>query len=106
MHTIVSTSSIGVAMPESTLRRSLAAGAALVAMAGAALYSLSPATAWLAVVVAVVIAWAARGLPPTERRWVIGILGVSSSTSSRSRCGGFRRSGITLRFGPSGPHSG
>jgi hypothetical protein len=76
--TPVSTASIDGTMPESLSRPSLAVEATLAAVVGAVLYSLSPATAWLAIVVAVVIGWAARGLPSAERRWVIGILAISA----------------------------
>ena len=62
---------------DTTLSRPLVIEGTAVALLLGLLYSLSPTTAWMAIAFAVIIRWAAYGLPRSERRWVIGILAVS-----------------------------
>jgi hypothetical protein len=53
--------------------------ATLVAVFAGVLYGLSPASAWMALAFALVVGWAARGLPAAERRRVVALLLVSGA---------------------------
>lgn len=59
-------------IPARTLLVATAAGA----MIGVS-YAMSPMTVWFALACVGLAAWAGRGLPPRERRWVLGTLGVA-----------------------------
>ncbi|HJO39489.1 MAG TPA: hypothetical protein QF650_12920 [Vicinamibacterales bacterium] len=41
------------------------------------MYTISPASVWLAVAVAALLVWAGRGLTPRERRWAWGLVGLA-----------------------------
>lgn len=61
----------------SSAPRAILPQATLVAVMGGMVYSLSPASAWMAAGFALVVGWAARGLPAAERRRVVALLLVS-----------------------------
>jgi hypothetical protein len=68
---------IATAFDAGDLRMRSVAIASAIAIFGGVCYSLSPATAWLLVVLALVVSWAAIGVHGRERRVLLGVLGCS-----------------------------
>jgi hypothetical protein len=69
---MASSSDAILGMPRSLVIQGAAAGVAL----GLA-YALSPVTVWFGVALLALVAWAGRGLPESERRWIVSLLMVA-----------------------------